>query len=93
MELIDSHIHLDFPAFDDDRSRLLAEARKAGITRFVVPATTRASWRVIRDLASHTPSVSAAYGIHPYFVSTHALSDCQALEQWLRQVPDDPAVG
>src|ERR1700758_1856605 len=32
MELIDSHAHIDFPQFDEDREAMLARARAAGIT-------------------------------------------------------------
>jgi TatD DNase family protein len=32
MELIDSHAHIDFPQFADDRDAMLARARAAGIT-------------------------------------------------------------
>ena len=84
MELIDSHIHLDFPVFDEDREALLAQAREAGIRRFVVPATTRESWSRIARLAARFSSRSAAFGIHPYFVHQHSLEDCQALDQWLQ---------
>lgn len=30
MELIDTHCHLDFPVFDDDREALLAQWRQLG---------------------------------------------------------------
>jgi TatD DNase family protein len=32
MELIDSHAHIDFPQFDEDRDAMLARARAAGIS-------------------------------------------------------------
>ena len=32
MELIDSHAHIDFPQFDEDRDAMLARAREAGVT-------------------------------------------------------------
>jgi len=32
MELIDSHAHIDFPQFDDDRDAMLGRARAAGVT-------------------------------------------------------------
>src|ERR1700676_1458105 len=32
MELIDSHAHIDFPQFADDRDAMLARARAAGVT-------------------------------------------------------------
>lgn len=32
MDLIDSHAHIDFPQFDDDRDAMLARARAAGVS-------------------------------------------------------------
>jgi TatD DNase family protein len=83
MKLIDSHIHLDFEAFDMDREKLIAEADSAGIKRFVIPATTRNSWLRISQLSARYPSLSVAYGIHPYFIQKHGIEDCEALDAWL----------
>ena len=32
MELIDSHAHIDFPQFDEDRDAMLERARAAGVS-------------------------------------------------------------
>ncbi len=37
--LIDSHCHLIFNAFDNDRAEVLARAASAGVTAFIHPAT------------------------------------------------------
>ncbi len=87
MKLIDSHIHLDFEAFNIDREKLIAEADSAGIKRFVIPATTRESWLRIYQLSEQYPSLSVAYGIHPYFIQKHTLEDCEALDNWIRSHP------
>ncbi len=83
MKLVDSHIHLDFSAFDKDRDVLLTEALSSGISRFVVPSTTRNSWLRIKNLALSNPAISVAYGIHPYFIHAHSLNDCESLDSWL----------
>jgi TatD DNase family protein len=85
MNLIDSHIHLDFPAFDRDRNILLKSAAANSIKHFVVPATTSQSWQTINDLAKTYPCVSPAYGIHPYFIHAHTLYDCEKLDTWLSE--------
>ncbi|WP_294105313.1 TatD family hydrolase, partial [Thiolapillus sp.] len=36
-KIIDSHCHLDMPAFDQDRQQVLEKARAAGVMGFVVP--------------------------------------------------------
>lgn len=87
MQLIDSHIHLDFPDFDSDRGRLIEEARLKGVGEFVVPATRQKSWAVIHKLSQAYPGLYPAYGIHPYFVADHDLDDCAALDRWLQIHP------
>lgn len=85
MNLIDSHIHLDFTAFDHDRHKLLQSALAQGIERLVVPATTIQSWPTINKLSKTYPYVFAAYGIHPYFIDAHRLDDCNKLDTWLSE--------
>ena len=58
--LYDTHCHLDAGAFDRDRKEALARARKAGVTRLLVPA-----------MRPGLPSVAGAgilhaAGCHPY---------------------------
>lgn len=85
MNLIDSHIHLDFPAFNHDRKKLLENAAANGIEHFVVPATTSQSWQSIHSLAKTYACVSPAYGIHPYFIDSHTLDDCDKLDAWISE--------
>ncbi len=87
MKLVDSHIHLDFTAFDADRAILMEKAKFAGIIRFVVPATTRKSWPRINKLSQQNAALSVAYGIHPYFVQSHSADDFDALDAWIETHP------
>jgi len=87
LQLIDSHIHLDFAAFDMDREQLIARAGEANIKGFVIPATTRDAWPRIAKLAQSHNNLYPAYGIHPYFIAGHQLSDCAALDNWLYEHP------
>ena len=63
--VIDTHCHLDRPAFDADRAEVLARARAAGVTDLVVPAIGPAGWERLLALGAATPGVHAALGIHP----------------------------
>lgn len=63
--MIDTHCHLDAPAFDADREAVLVRARAAGVTDLVVPAVDPGGWaRLVAFGASH-PGVHVALGIHP----------------------------
>ena len=65
MPLTDTHCHLDFKAFDNDRSGVLARAWEAGLERILVPGVDLASSRAAVRLAQAHPRVYAAVGVHP----------------------------
>ncbi|WP_456379168.1 TatD family hydrolase [Thiolapillus sp.] len=77
--IIDSHCHLDMPAFDQDRQQVLEQARCVGIEGFVVPGTTQESWQKILDLAAQNHDVYPALGLHPCFCSAQATGRIEQL--------------
>ncbi|MFN4264000.1 MAG: TatD family hydrolase [Thioalkalivibrionaceae bacterium] len=89
---IDFHIHLDFPAFDDDREAVVSAAIAAGVEDFIVPAVTRERWSRLASLSSRF-GWHPAYGLHPCFGQHHHPSDVEALEAWLDDHPEAIAVG
>lgn len=50
MELIDTHTHLDFPDFDNDRRQVLAHSRQLGVQRMVVLGVYQQNWQRLWDL-------------------------------------------
>jgi len=64
MRLIDTHTHLDFPDFDADRSRLLANAAARGVERMVVLGVYQANFQRVWDLACSDGRLHAALGPH-----------------------------
>jgi TatD DNase family protein len=81
-EWVDSHCHLDFPAFDADRAVVLDRARAAGVTGFVVPGTTPEGWDRVAAIAGE-PGVHVAYGLHPWWVGEHRPEHLEALARRL----------
>ena len=71
MQLIDSHCHLDVAEFSTDLPDVLAAAQQAGVSAFVVPAIGFAGWAHLAELASSTPCIKPAYGLHPMFLVEH----------------------
>jgi len=63
--VIDTHCHLDSPAFDGDRDVVLARARAAGVTDMVVPAVEPGGWERLVAFGADHPGVHVALGIHP----------------------------
>jgi len=83
-DIIDSHVHLDLAAFDQDRDAVIARAAQAGIRQMVVPAVSAAGWPRLHALArSHPQTLYPAYGLHPMFMAEHAPGDVDALSSWL----------
>ena len=83
MELIDTHTHLDFPDFDEDRQALLAESRALGVRRMVVLGVYQANWQRVWDLVQSDPDLHAAFGLHPVYLDDHRPEDLIELGDWL----------
>jgi len=63
--LIDTHCHLYFDAYDEDRDAVIERAAAAGVTRIILPSVDLASGQAGIDLASKHAGIFAAVGIHP----------------------------
>ncbi len=69
--MIDSHCHLDLPAFATDWEAVIAECQARGIHRILVPGTTPSGWQRQRQMASQYACLDIAFGLHPYFFPAH----------------------
>ncbi len=65
LRLIDTHCHLDFDSFDDDRDDVMTRARQAGVVAMIVPALDMGNMQPVLGLADRYPDVYAAIGVHP----------------------------
>ncbi len=63
--LTDTHCHLDFNKFDEDREAVIQRARESGVTRILIPALELESSKAVIQLANSNPSLFAAIGFHP----------------------------
>lgn len=66
MTLIDSHCHLDFPDFAEEREAVIARARAAGIAGMLAICTRLADFPAIRELAEAHPGIWCSVGVHPH---------------------------
>jgi len=87
--LVDSHCHLDFDAFDDDRDAVLDRARAAGVHAVVIPGVSPTGWRPLGALLDRHRAgplrLAGAVGIHPMVVPD---LDDEALDRALGELPD-----
>lgn len=63
--LTDTHCHLDFNKFDDDRDAVIRRALEAGVGRILIPALELESCKAVIRLADSHPNLFAAVGFHP----------------------------
>lgn len=89
MRWVDTHVHLDAPEFDADRSAVRQKARDAGVAHCVIPAVERSNFDTVRTLA-HAEGDSYCLGIHPLYVAGAQDVDLVALDEALTAHAADP---
>jgi TatD DNase family protein len=80
VQIVDSHAHLHFDSFDQDRAEVLARARAAGVVAFVNVGTDAATSKVCFDLAAKEPDVHPTAGVHPNDSGEATEEDWEAVE-------------
>ncbi|MDT8283852.1 MAG: TatD family hydrolase [Gammaproteobacteria bacterium] len=83
VKLIDSHCHLDFPAFDTDREQVLQRALDCNICDIVIPGTQSIYWHRIKNICDTDNHLHACYGLHPYWADKHQDEDIDALVSFI----------
>ena len=87
MQLIDSHSHIDFSEFDNDREAAIERANTAGISNIIVSATTAERWPLIKKHCdkhgNNQTQCHPAYGLHPMFMSEYKPQHLDGLRQWV----------
>jgi len=79
MQLIDSHCHLDFPAFAPDLDAVLARAEAAGVVALVTIGTRLREADRVLALAERYPQVWCTVGVHPHYVDDEPLATAERL--------------
>ena len=79
--LIDSHCHLDFPAFDDDRQQILTACREKNIQAIIVPGVCRKDWQRLLTVCQQQSMLFPALGLHPCFMAEHQQGDLDVLAE------------
>ena len=77
--LVDSHCHLDFDAFDEDRAQALDRAAAAGVGRVVTICTTLTGFERVRALARDHHAVDCSVGVHPHNVAEEGIAETARL--------------
>lgn len=67
----DSHCHIDFAEFDENREQLLLKCYSANITKIIVPAVSPLTWQSLLNIVHDNQSscqLLPCLGIHPWYL-------------------------
>jgi len=83
-KITDSHCHLDFPDFEEERRAVVARAREAGVHRMVTICTRLRNEPAVRTIAEAHESVFYAAGTHPMSAAEEPLASVDELVEIAR---------
>lgn len=91
-QITDSHCHLDFPDFDDERPNIIARALDAGVTRMVTICTKLRLEPQVRAIAETHDPVFYAAGTHPMSAADEPMASVAQLVE-MSQHPKFVGIG
>jgi TatD DNase family protein len=91
-QMIDTHCHLNFDAFDNIRDTIIDSAAQVGVTRIIIPAVDVESTPSAIELTQQYEGIFAAVGVHPNSTADFSEDTIAQLEQQAQQ-PKIIAVG
>ncbi|RUU63532.1 TatD family deoxyribonuclease, partial [Mesorhizobium sp. M2C.T.Ca.TU.009.01.2.1] len=86
--LVDSHCHLDFPDFAEERAAIVARALAAGVGRMVTISTRVRRFQQILEIAETFDEVYCSVGTHPH----QAAEELDVTADELVRLSDHPKV-
>ena len=66
MLLVDSHCHLNFPDFDEDRDEIIARAKKENVQVMQTICTKLSEFEAIHAIAMAHTDIYCSVGVHPH---------------------------
>ena len=92
IQITDSHCHLDFPDFDEERPAVIDRALEAGVTRMVTICTKLRLEPQVRAIAEEYAPVFYAAGTHPMSAADEPMATVDELVN-LAQRPKFVGIG
>jgi TatD DNase family protein len=83
--LIDTHCHLDFPEFDNDRSSVISRAKATGVGYIINAGSSLAASLKGWELSQEHAFIYPAAGIHPHDADTADEKTLEALNNLARR--------
>lgn len=83
--IIDSHCHIDFDVFDNDRQQVIQRALNANINKIIVAGVMKSRWEKIKSCCKQHPELYPCYGLHPYFLDDHQPQHLTDLKNYISE--------
>ena len=83
MLFVDVHAHLDFPEFDTDRDRVLADAQAVGVKAVICNGVGPEENRRVLELSKKYPLLKPAFGFYPVHVAEQGLEKVREELAWI----------
>src|SRR5210317_1625378 len=68
-QMIDTHAHIDFNAFDDDRDDMIQNAFDSGVEYIIVPGVEPKDYNRLLELTDKYQNIYCGMGVHPHNAS------------------------
>jgi TatD DNase family protein len=78
--LIDSHVNLHAPQFDEDRQAVIDRARAAGVERMITICDRVSSFEAVQAIAAAHPDIWCTVGTHPHEAKENPQLDAEMLQ-------------
>lgn len=78
--LIDTHCHVNFASYDEDRAAVIQRSIQANVTRIIIPATDLLTSQQAIDLSVDYTGIYAAVGVHPNSTAAFDPGNIEALK-------------
>ena len=82
--IVDTHTHLDDPAFDEDRELVIESSRAAGVRHFINIGYSPDRWESSRVLREGHPDIDFALGLHPQLAAQFDATLLRALQSAIK---------
>lgn len=80
--MVDTHCHLNFDSYNEDRAAVIESAKKAGVTRIIIPAVDMETCEEAIALAEQHEGIYAAVGVHPNSTADFDANMIERLRAW-----------
>jgi len=81
---VDTHCHLDAPSLAGRLGSVIAEARQAGVAKYLVPGVNPTGWCEISAMAKAWEGVFPAFGLHPMHAELYSAEILEKLADFCR---------